>query len=973
MGRICPHTGCRHATPRGAVVVVSAVFAVMASRLAAEDGVEWIWGVTSPKTMERASEVQLEKELSIEKGSIKSAQLRIAADFAEGAVLLNGVEVANVGRQDPEVRHRDVTRRLQDGKNVLSVHAVRTGGPAAVAVELVIASTDGKRQTVRSDVTWRSAKPGQSVAAFGRANFEPWWTITHRPAIGSFDEYNQAVRRDGVVGDDASRFRVPDGFKLELVHAGSETDGSWVSLEIDPRGRYVIGKEKKGILRLTPGAGEGAAPRIEVINDTLQACHGLLFAHHSLYVVANGSGGLYRLRDTNGDDRFDEVRQLRAIPGGGGDHGRHALALGAGGEIHVINGDAVTVPDDFRSRVPSTREFGTTGKPRAGYLARTDADGTFWEIVASGLRNPFGVAINNDGELFTYDADSEAHTGLPWYRPTRILHLVQGADYGWRKNDREIWPATRPESLPAIDKIGKGSPTGVLFGTRSSFPPAYQKALFAFDWTYGRILAIHLVPRGASYVGHAEVFLRGRPMNVVDLDFDADGSMLFVTGGQVKRSSLYRLSFTGPAVQPPAASAQEVARREFSREMRSLRRSLEKLHQAGAPGAVETAWKHLAHRDPWIRHAARVALEHQPVASWRERALGETEPPRALPALLALVRVGAPEVDEAIRDRLYKIPLANLPAHLQSTAVRIAALLNNHDPAPLLAQFDPLFPSGRHSLDRDLCDLLAGHGSESVAGKTLAILASEPRQEDAFHYLLALSQTGAGWTPELRRSFFRLLRGAQLYMGDQGLPAVVQAMEKAALENAPEVERPALEKILARQSALESIENLPPRAFVKDWTLQDLAPSPADRQYKPDPDRGKALFRGALCAHCHRFGSEGRPFGPDLTAVSARFGREDLLAAILTPSATIATNHRSHLITLRDGKTVTGKVVWNGFRNSTLHLAPNPMQLDEVVKIAKREIVSHQESPVSPMPPGLLNTLTRHEILDLLAFLGISP
>jgi putative heme-binding domain-containing protein len=950
------------------VLIVVLIAIVPVARTSA-DQVDWIW--SESREGDRVAGVQLEKEFTIEKTSIDSAKLRVAVDFAEAAISINGTELAVANREKHDIRGVNVTRWLQGGKNTVSVQAKRLGGPAAMATELALTQNSGEVRRICSDTTWRNAGTGQGVRSFGRADVEPWWNIVRRPVIGAFDEYNQQVRR--TVG--ATRPQVPEAFALEVIHSGGEKDGSWVSLEIDPQGRYVMGEERKGILRLTPGASPNDEPVLERIDDTLQAVHGLLFANDSLYAVANASKGLFRLRDTDGDDQFDEVVQLHSIPGNAGDHGRHALALGKSGELYSIHGDAVTVPDGFSSLVPATREFGESRKPLAGHLARTDADGKRWEVVASGLRNPFGVAFNRDGELFTYDADSEAHTGLPWYRPTRILHLVPGADYGWRRSDREIWPASWPDGLPAVTNIGEGSPTGVLSGARSQFPPAYQNALFALDWTYGRILAIHLVPQGASYVAHPEVFLSGRPLNVVDLDFDRDGSMVFVTGGQGTRSTLYRLLYVGPKADPRAETAQEIARSRYSEKMRALRRDLESHFKSDTDEAVGVAWANLDHVDPWIRHAARIVLEHQPLDHWKGRALEESQPGRALPALLALVRVAPADADEAIQSRLYQIEIAGVRPWLQLTAVRIATQIRQHDRTKLLRHFEPIYPTGEHAIDRELCELLVKHESEKVIDATLRILASEPRQEDAFHYLMALSQARSGWTSDSRRSYFSLLTGAQLYKGDRGLPGVVNAMQQAALENVPDADRAEFANMLARNNDPDPdpdpADKIPPRAFVKNWTVSELRPTPADRAYEPDLDRGKALFRGALCSQCHRFGTAGKPSGPDLTAVAARFGRQDLLTAIIDPSKDIGANHRSHVITMRDGKKHLGRVVWNGFRNSTLHIAPNPMALDQVVKIAKRDIAAHEESPVSPMPPGLLNTMTREEVLDLLAFLGI--
>ncbi|MFO0886092.1 MAG: hypothetical protein U0894_18235 [Pirellulales bacterium] len=50
-------------------------------------------------------------------------------------------------------------------------------------------------------------------------------------------------------------------------------------------------------------------------------------------------------------------------------------------------------------------------KPPAGVLVRTDREGGEWEVVAGGLRNPFGIAFNRQGDVFTFDADMEWDAG----------------------------------------------------------------------------------------------------------------------------------------------------------------------------------------------------------------------------------------------------------------------------------------------------------------------------------------------------------------------------------------------------------------------------------------------------------------------------------------------------------------------------------------------------------------------------------
>src|SRR5204863_8419378 len=120
-----------------------------------------------------------------------------------------------------------------------------------------------------------------------------------------------------------------------------------------------------------------------------------------------------------------------------------------------------------------------------------------------------------------------------------------------------------PDSLPAAVNIGIGSPTGVKFGTKSNFPGKYRRALYAFDWSYGRIFAVHLHPRGASYTADYEVLVKGKPLNLTDLEFGKDGAMYFITGGRGTQSGLYRVTYTGKSSRdkksPPTDEAKSAA------------------------------------------------------------------------------------------------------------------------------------------------------------------------------------------------------------------------------------------------------------------------------------------------------------------------------------------------------------------------------------------------------------------------------
>jgi putative heme-binding domain-containing protein len=156
------------------------------------------------------------------------------------------------------------------------------------------------------------------------------------------------------------------------------------------------------------------------------------------------------------------------------------------------------------------------------------------------------------------------------------------------------------------------------------------------------------------------------------------------------------------------------------------------------------------------------------------------------------------------------------------------------------------------------------------------------------------------------------------------------------------------------------------RKFVKEWTTADLQPLLDQVSKGRDFARGKACFEAAQCILCHRYGDQGGSVGPDLTAIATRFKRQDILESITEPSKVIAEIYMNTIFTLNDGNVMVGRVMQE--TDKTVLIAQNPF-VALTTPINKSDIKSRELSKVSPMPTGLLNTFTKEEILDLLAYL----
>ncbi|MBT6157754.1 MAG: c-type cytochrome [Planctomycetaceae bacterium] len=970
----------------GIVTLCTTQVGIAANEVAAP---EWIWA-SPARTVAQQPCLFANFEVT---GRVRSARLSGAVDYAHAIVYVNG---HRVGSREPygTQLETDVSEKLKPGKNTVGICCRSVDGPAAVFLRLDLELEDGRKQTVVTDSRWRSVVIGGDrldwpslkaakllpVTTFGRVARFPWGETTDTVTVRPLDDYTQWKQAEGTAaGTDPATFQLPPGFEIELLRSSKQGEDSWVAMSFDRKGRLVVAKEKQGLLRFTLPQSNTEQMQVETINEKLRECRGLLFAHDSLYAMANNDKGLYRLRDTNGDDQFDEVRLLKTFDGSVG-HGRNQLVLGPDGMIYAIFGDSVVEPQDAKHLPKSLAHPTSAETTQSGFLARTDSEGKNWEIVVRGLRNPFGIAFNADGEPFTYDADAEYDMGAPWYRPTRVDHLISGSDFGWRRVTKQ-WPPYVPDRAdipqPTLD-IGKGSPTAVAFGTGSNFPAPYRDALFVLDWAYGRILAVHLSPRGSSYAAKAESFVRGRPANVTDIEFGPDGAMYFVTGGRGTQSALYRVRYAGPAVQPPALTRQQRERDNHAANARKQRQSLEAFHGRLHSEAIAQAWPHLGSDDPWIRHAARVAVEWQPVSQWQQRAIAAERLWTSLNSLLALVRVGPSDAHALIIERLYGLSFDRL-ADRQKLAVLFIyeRCLTTADGSAkyhnsIIRHVNPHYPDRSSEMNRRLSLLLKRLDAPRFVERTIPLLQRAESQQERMHYLFVLRNVKIGWTPETRRTYFENLRQFDEFVGGDGMPTFRQLIETEALASLSAAERKTYEKLL-RATAEPWLAEIPTeqQPFVRKWATADLSESLNKLKSGRNFANGKRMFATAKCIACHRIGNRGGVVGPDLSAVSARFRPADVLVSMLDPSRVVAEKYRNEIFVLKDGRTVTGRLVPGGdYRSPSLRVLADPLKPAEFVEFAKSAVELHKFSPVSSMPNNLLDHLTKQQILDLLAYIN---
>lgn len=127
-------------------------------------------------------------------------------------------------------------------------------------------------------------------------------------------------------------------------------------------------------------------------------------------------------------------------------------------------------------------------------------------------------------------------------------------------------------------------------------------------------------------------------------------------------------------------------------------------------------------------------------------------------------------------------------------------------------------------------------------------------------------------------------------------------------------------------------------------------------------ENGERLFR-ASCSTCHRVKDRGGRLGPDLSRVSQ--SRDQLLAAIRTPSASLAPGFEPVTLVTRDGRRV--RALRKSEDAFSIQVMDTQERLQGYLKGDLREVV---REATSVMPAFGTDTLTAGDLDDLLRFLG---
>jgi len=794
-----------------------------------------------------------------------------------------------------------------------------------------------------------------------------------------------AAVKKGLGATPASSFRLPEGFQAELVYeVPSKEQGSWVAMCVDLKGRLIVSDQYGKLYRVTPSTtGNPADTKVDPINVNLGMAQGLLHTKDGLYVDVNGEGildkdqkdaprgpGLYRLQDLDG----------------GGEHGPHAIIPGPDGRLYLCAGNQTDLPekidrsrvprhwneDHLLGRMPDGRGFMANRLAPGGFILSFNADGSDVELVSTGFRNEYDIAFNPLGDLFTYDADMEWDIGTPWYRPTRVNHVISGAEFGWR-NGTGKWPEYFADSFGAVANIGYGSPTGIAFGTGAKFPAKFQNALYVSDWSYGVVYAVHLEAEGASYKSTFEPFVSASPMPVTDLLIHPEQGCMYMTiGGRKTQSALYRIAYSGSESTQPAVFPDN----EPAKAARAARRELEAMHVPGAKLDITAAMRNIGSPDRALRTAARLALEHFDSKLWRDPIQQSLPAQSAITMAVALARKGTPADQADVNNSLLRLEWSKLDNTQRLELLRAYQLsflrLGPADPATrekIIAQIDGHFPAadGDSLVDRELARVLIHLEAPKIVERCVAQMNGSNSAEQQIHYAFCLREAQKGWTPETRKAYFQWFYDIGTARGGASFGGFLENIRKVAIGNLEDEDKAALGELTGPLPApKDPLADLAPRAQVKQWSVDELAEKFATKKSGFNYERGKQMFAVAQCYKCHRFAGQGGIQGPDLTASSQRFSIKDMLTAIIEPNKEISDQYEATVFQTEE-ETVIGRVA--NLNGDNLMVATNMLDPGNFTNLKRSDIIEMKPSKASMMPSGLLDTLTEEEIFDLLVYL----
>ena len=727
---------------------------------------------------------------------------------------------------------------------------------------------------------------------------------------------------------------MPPGFELRLF--ADETRfpeiAKPVQLAFDAKGRLWVSTmpsypqwqpgdpppaDKLVILEDTDG--DGSADTSTVFYDKLHCPTGFQFFDGGVLVMDQPR--MLWLKDTDGDDKADAV--VHVLDGFATEDTHHtagAFEASPGGLLHMLEGVAMSTA--LETPWGPFRNFGSSG----GYVL----DPRTWRIshfVTPGYGNPWCYVFNEWGQGICGDGTGASQH---WDTP------LSGKQYGGRKGMNPVFPT---EGMRPV--------VGSEYLRTRQFPDDVQD-----QFIYACVINMNGLPRwrisddGAGYKGERVRHDPADPKTPFDLLKSTDKHFRPVDPQIGPDGALWFGDWANPLIGHMQYSQRDPNRDHVKGRIYRLvyaeKPLLEPATQFGRP--TREVLEQLAAPEWRTRYRARADLQARPQAevlaaaeAWLEEPAMASLPTNVLERLKTEVlwlQQSFHVVDRGLLSGLLKA--ATPDARAAATRVLADERDRFADAAALLAA-QAVDPNPRVR-----CEAVRGLSFFPTLAAMQAVVAAanvEPTDR-AVDYTCdaALGASMDAW--KKTHDAGRFVKA--------GTPAARIVESVLGLEKKAAEIRPFL-------SILTSKEPQPEEARSK--AMQALADMKGGSR-----DNGKVVFR-RVCIACHKFGSEGADFGPEINGVAKRLSPSKLVESIVDPNAEVAEKYLSTSILLNDGRSVVGLLV-----------SETPEQLvifdgKESKKIPVAEIDERTQLKQSSMPEGLAGTLSPNEFLDVIAFL----
>jgi cytochrome c len=598
--------------------------------------------------------------------------------------------------------------------------------------------------------------------------------------------------------------------------------------------------------------------------------------------------------------------------------------------------------------------------PLRGSVVKVHLESGETEFVAGGLRTPDGIGSGPDGSILITDNQGE------WLPGNKLIYLTQDAFYQFRS--RPPWhPLDRAEPSPPAVWLPQGeiaaSPTQPVLIPESWGP--YRGQVIFGDATFGGLQRAFLEEVEGVYQGAVFPFSQGFRHLFHRLQFAPDGD-LFAGGiarGNDKEfiervSGLSQIRYTGRSVFEPLAARIDAngLEIEFTQplaEGAGWDPAGYYVTQWGYQGTQTYGGAKIRHRRTDI-HSASVSADRRRVfLEISQLVEGEVLHVRLSPTLLS-------SDGESLWAGELWYTVNRIPRDRKGD-VLIPPKAGGHRDSPYFH-----FSEGNAGrvLYRTYCSACHSLDGTRLVGPSFAGIAGSRRQVRA-SITASLEEITAD-RKYLRQSIVE--PNAQLVEGYPAnlMPPIGGLLSDEQLDQ--------LVDYLVRVSKADVAQQelAIPLRTVRPWTMLDFASiSQQGSAAMPlDPgsaQRGWQAFMKAQCLQCHRFSDVGIDLGPDLTEVSQRYRGSRLLQQILEPSSEIHPKYQAQQFLLSDGRVITGMVVEE--TPETYVVTKNLLEPTARMFISKQAIEEQQPAKASAMPQGLVDVLTKAEIIDLLLFL----